>query len=361
LERTQRVARLAEKIAREMGVDPQPAVRAATLAKADLLSGMVGEFPELQGIMGRYYALHDGESEQVAQAVAQHYQPRFAGDALPAYPYGCALALADKLETLSGIWGIGQQPTGDKDPFALRRHALGVTRMLIETVRGGAGAGAVGAGAASKSAEATMGLAFSLTEILQWSFDGLAGLTSVKADVPGLRAFVLDRVRSYFKDKGFAPAHIEACLSAENADSPTAFRLDSLTQRLAAVQSFALLPEAQALAAANKRIGNILKKNDVHQGDALSSQVDPGRLIEPAERALFEAISSTAPLAQTHYASGDFERSLSSLAALRAPVDQFFEQVMVMAEDAAVRQNRLHMLSQLHATMNRVADLALLS
>jgi glycyl-tRNA synthetase beta chain len=353
LERMQRVSCLAEKIAQEMGADPQPAVRAATLAKADLLSGMVGEFPELQGIMGRYYALHDGESAEVAQAVAQHYQPRFAGDALPAYPYGCALALADKLETLSGIWGIGQQPTGDKDPFALRRHALGVTRMLIETVRSTA--------TPSSDAAAFTGLAFSLTEILQWSFDGLAGLASVKVDVAGLRAFVLDRVRSYFKDKGFAPAHIEACLSAENPNSPTAFRLDSLTQRLAAVQSFASLPEAQALAAANKRIGNILKKNDVHHHPALSSQVDPGQLIEPAEQALFAAISSTAPVAQAHYAAGDFERSLSSLAALRAPVDQFFEQVMVMAEDPAVRTNRLHMLSQLHATMNRVADLAFLS
>jgi glycyl-tRNA synthetase beta chain len=341
-ERMQRVRTLAEMIARKLGVDPAPAARAAELAKADLLTGMVGEFPELQGIMGEYYARHDGEKPEVAEAIAQHYQPRFAGDSLPAYPYGTSVALADKLETLSGIWGIGQQPTGDKDPFALRRHALGVIRMLIETQDPG---------------KTDTGLGFSLTELLQLSFDGLATLSTVKPDIVGLRSFILDRARGYLRDKGFAASHIEACLGIEDASSAQAYRLDGLMRRLAAVQSFAKLPEADALAAANKRIGNILKKNEVKREGA----IDVGLLIEPAEKALHQAMLSTGPSAQAQFSAGEFEKYMSSLAKLRAPVDQFFEAVMVMAEDAKVRTNRLAMLAELHATMNQVADLALLS
>jgi glycyl-tRNA synthetase beta chain len=341
-DRMQRVRHLAEAIAQKMGVDPAPAARAAELAKADLITGMVGEFPELQGVMGEYYARHDGEMPVVAQAIAQHYQPRFAGDALPAYPYGTSVALADKLETLAGIWGIGQQPTGDKDPFALRRHALGVIRMLIETQVPG---------------KTQVGLAFSLTELLQLSFTGLAKLASVKADVSGLRSFVLDRVRGYLRERGFAPAHIEACLGTEDASSPQAYRLDGLMQRLSAVQSFAKLPEADALATANKRIGNILKKNDV-KGQTV---VDPSLLIEPAEKALHQTMQATGAQTQALFASGQFEQYMSSLAGLRTPVDQFFEAVMVMAEDSKVRGNRLALLAELHRTMNQVADLALLS
>ena len=341
-ERMQRVRALAAAIALQMGVDPAPAARAAELAKADLLTGMVGEFPELQGIMGEYYARHDGETPEVAQAIAQHYQPRFAGDALPAYPYATAVALADKLETLTGIWGIGQQPTGDKDPFALRRHALGVIRMLIETQDPG---------------QSDPGLPFSLTELLQLAFDGLASLASVKADIVGLRSFILDRARGYLRDKGFAASHIEACLGVEDSASPHAFRLNGLMRRLAAVQSFAKLPEAQALAAANKRIGNILKKNEVKREGVIDAQL----LLEPAEKALYQAIMTTAPSAQAQFSAGEFESYMSSLASLRDPVDQFFDAVMVMAEDAKVRTNRLTMLAELHATMNQVADLALLS
>jgi glycyl-tRNA synthetase beta chain len=341
-DRMQRVLHLAEAIAQKMSVDPAPAARAAELAKADLITGMVGEFPELQGIMGEYYARHDGEMPEVAQAIAQHYQPRFAGDAVPAYPYGTSVALADKLETLAGIWGIGQQPTGDKDPFALRRHALGVIRMLIETQVPG---------------KTQIGLAFSLTELLQLSFAGLSKLASVKADVSGLRSFILDRVRGYLRERGFAPAHVEACLGTEDATSPQAYRLDGLMQRLSAVQSFSKLPEADALSAANKRIGNILKKNEV-KGQTV---VDASLLIEPAEKALHQAMQATGAQTQALFTSGQFEQYMSSLAGLRTPVDQFFEAVMVMAEDSKVRGNRLALLAELHRTMNQVADLALLS
>ncbi len=341
LQRTERVKALAQAIASLLGADPAPAGRAAELAKADLLSGMVGEFPELQGIMGEYYARHDGEAPEVAQAIAQHYQPRFAGDALPAYPYGTAVAMADKLETLAGIWGIGQQPTGDKDPFALRRHALGVVRMLIETAAPGQRAG----------------LPLSLTALLEQAFAGLAALATVKADVAGLRAFVLDRARGLLRDKGYAPAHIEACLATEQGEDAQSFRLDTLIQRLDAVQAFALLPEAQALAAANKRIGNILKKND----GAASGTVDADRLIEPAEKTLHQAIVAAAPRAQALLDQGQLAESLKSLAQLREPVDAFFDSVMVMADDSAVRNNRLALLSSLHRLMNRVADLSLLS
>jgi glycyl-tRNA synthetase beta chain len=341
-ERMQRVRALAEAIAKHLGVDPQPAARAAELAKADLITGMVGEFPELQGIMGEYYALHDGESPVVAQAIAQHYQPRFAGDALPSYPYGTAVALADKLETLTGIWGIGQQPTGDKDPFALRRHALGVVRMLIETQASGNMDG---------------GLPFSLTELLKLAFDGLSALGTVKTDVAGLRSFILDRARGYLRDKGFAASHVEACLGVEDTASPSAYRLDGLVGRLSAVQSFAKLPEAQALAAANKRISNILKKNELKS----EREIDASLLVEPEEKALHAAMLAAGPRAQAQFLAGEFEAYMTSLASLRTPVDQFFESVMVMAEDAKVRANRLAMLAELHATMNQVADLALLS
>ena len=317
---------------------------------------MVGEFPELQGIMGRYYARHDGEPEAVAEAIAEHYQPRFAGDALPASPTGLALALADKLETLAGIWGIGQRPTGDKDPFALRRHALGVVRILIESR-----------------------LPLRLDELLAQAFavfDGVAKRTAAEAqaaaadkgkdgkparapavftaDVEGLGRFVADRMRGYLRERGFAAADIEAVLAA-GAD-----RLDLLESRLSALAAFRRLPAFEALTAANKRIGNILRKSadDGTPVGTTVADIDPALLTEDAERQLHQALVALQPAIDAHLQQQDFTAALQALAALQAPVDAFFEQVMVNADDPALRRNRLTLLSVLHGLMNRVADLA---
>ena len=355
-ERSERIQRLAAALAPLTGAEPALAGRAAQLAKADLLTGMVGEFPELQGIMGRYYARHDGEPEAVAEAIAEHYQPRFAGDALPASPTGLALALADKLETLAGIWGIGQRPTGDKDPFALRRHALGVVRILIESR-----------------------LPLRLDELLAQAFavfDGVAERTAAEAraaaadkgkdgkparapavftaDVEGLGRFVADRMRGYLRERGFAAADIEAVLAA-GAD-----RLDLIESRLSALAAFRRLPAFEALTAANKRIGNILRKS-ADDGTPVGSAVgdiDPALLTEDAERQLHQALVALQPTIDAHLQQQDFTAALQALAALQAPVDAFFEQVMVNADDPALRRNRLTLLSVLHGLMNRVADLA---
>jgi glycyl-tRNA synthetase beta chain len=325
--RTVRVTQLAGAIARALGYDVALAERGAQLAKADLLTDMVGEFPELQGIMGTYYARHDGEPEEVALAASEHYQPRFAGDALPTTHTGTAVALADKLETLVGIWSIGLQPTGEKDPFALRRHALGVLRMLLEKR-----------------------LPVSITTLLAdaaAAFAGQAGFTSPAADVA---AFMLDRLRGILRERGFSPNEVEAVL-AQNPD-----RLDDIVQRLDAVKAFAALPESASLAAANKRITNILKKTEVTPGDVAESL-----LVEEAERNLFAAIARVRPQVDAAFAAGDFAGTLQTLAQLRAPVDAFFNDVMVMAEDPALRANRLALLSMLHGMLNRVADISKLA
>jgi glycyl-tRNA synthetase beta chain len=325
--RTVRVTQLAGAIARALGYDVTLAERGAQLAKADLLTDMVGEFPELQGIMGTYYARHDGEPEEVALAASEHYQPRFAGDALPTTNTGTAVALADKLETLVGIWSIGLQPTGEKDPFALRRHALGVLRMLLEKR-----------------------LPLSITTLLADAAAVFAGQTGFASPAADVAAFMLDRLRGMLRERGFSPNEVEAVL-AQNPD-----RLDDIVQRLDAVKAFAALPESASLAAANKRITNILKKTEVTPGDVTESL-----LVEEAERNLFAAIARVRPQVDAAFTAGDFAGTLQTLAQLRVEVDAFFTDVMVMAEDPALRANRLALLSMLHGMLNRVADISKLA
>jgi glycyl-tRNA synthetase beta chain len=327
LERTERIKSLAGAIARLTDTSETLAERAALLAKADLLTDMVGEFPELQGIMGTYYARHDGEHDEVALAASEHYQPRFAGDALPTTATGTNVALADKLETLVGIWSIGLQPTGDKDPFALRRHALGVLRMLLEKR-----------------------LPLSISTLLKEAaalFASRPGFTDPSADVT---VFIIDRLRGILRERGFSPNEVEAVL-AQNPD-----RLDDIVQRLEAVQAFAALAESASLAAANKRITNILKKTDVAIGS-----VDTALLQEEAERNLHAAIGRVRPQADSAFEKGDFTGTLVALAQLRDDVDAFFNGVMVMADDVRLRDNRLALLSSLHGMMNRVADISKLA
>jgi glycyl-tRNA synthetase beta chain len=326
-ERTARVTRLAGAIARRLGYDVLLAERGAELAKTDLLTDMVGEFPELQGIMGTYYARHDGEHEEVALAASEHYQPRFAGDALPSTNTGLAVALADKVETLVGIWSIGLQPTGEKDPFALRRHALGVMRMLVEKR-----------------------LPLALSELIKDAagvFEYQAGFKDPRAEVT---TFMLDRLRGMLRERGFSPNEVEAVL-AQNPD-----RIDDVVQRLEAVQAFAALPESASLAAANKRITNILKKTEAAPG-AVSQEL----LQEQAERNLVASIDRVRPDVDAAFARGDFTGTLKTLARLRDDVDAFFNDVMVMADDLALRNNRLALLSSLHGMMNRVADISKLA
>jgi glycyl-tRNA synthetase beta chain len=327
-ERVQRVRAIARAIGQQLGglVLADLAEEAATLAKADLLTDMVGEFPELQGIMGAYYARHDGLREAVADAIEDHYKPRFAGDALPRGEVGLVVALADKLETLAGLFGIGQLPTGEKDPFALRRHALGVVRMLVERA-----------------------LPLAVPALVHEAFAAFpAGHGAAQAEV--LR-FLDDRLAGWLREQGSSAREVEAVLALR----PDVWA--GLPARLAAVRAFAALPEAPALAAANKRVGNILRKSD----DAPTTDVDPSRLVEPAERALWVALAETGPRAQAAHAAGDLTASLRELAALKAPVDAFFDAVMVNAEDAALRANRLALLRALHTAMNQVADLSRLA
>jgi glycyl-tRNA synthetase beta chain len=326
-ERTARVTRLAGAIARRLGYDVLLAERGAELAKADLLTDMVGEFPELQGIMGTYYARHDGEHEEVALAASEHYQPRFAGDALPSTDTGLTVALADKLETLVGIWSIGLSPTGEKDPFALRRHALGVMRMLVE----------------KRLPLAISGLLADAADVFEYR----PGFKDPSLEV---KEFMLDRLRGMLRERGFTPNEVEAVL-AQNPD-----RVDDVVQRLEAVQAFAALPESASLAAANKRITNILKKTEAAIG-AVSQDL----LQEQAERNLAASVERVRPDVDAAFARGDFTGTLKTLARLRDDVDAFFNDVMVMAEDVALRNNRLALLSSLHGMMNRVADISKLA
>jgi glycyl-tRNA synthetase beta chain len=326
-ERTRRIVKLAGKLAQLLGYDSALAERGALLAKADLLTDMVGEFPELQGIMGTYYARHDGENEEVALAASEHYQPRFAGDALPSTHTGTAVALADKLETLVGIWGIGLQPTGDKDPFALRRHALGVLRMLREK-----------------------DLDLPLDALLASAAALFDGIPAFKDPVAEVKVFMIDRLRGQLREQGFSANEVEAVLSL-NPD-----RFGDIVQRLEAVKAFAALPESESLAAANKRITNILKKSDAAVGEPSEALLQ-----EDAERALFAAIARVRPAVDAAFAAGDFTGTLKTLAQLRDGVDAFFNDVMVNAEDIALRNNRLALLASLHGMMNRVADISKLA
>ena len=329
-QRTDRITEIAAAIAPLIGADTARATRAAQLAKADLLTDMVGEFPELQGTMGTYYARHDGEADDVALACSEHYQPRFSGDTLPSTLTGTVVALADKLETLVGIWGIGLAPTGEKDPFALRRHALGILRILLE-----------------KS------LPLDLRELLAIVQAQFAGITTSAGDTTdAILSFLSDRLRGLLRERGYSANEVEAVLS----QNPT--RVDDLTPRLDAVRTFAALPEAEALAAANKRISNILKKSE----DINAASVNPALLQEAAEHALYETLrGSVAPAVQRHLQNHDYTQALSALAQLRAAVDTFFNDVMVNADDVAVRANRLALLSELHAEMNCVADISKLA
>jgi len=326
-ERTERVRTLAGKIAASLHADVALAERAALLAKTDLLTDMVGEFPELQGIMGTYYAQHDGEHADVAAAASEHYQPRFAGDALPATITGTAVALADKLETLVGIWSIGLQPTGDRDPFALRRHALGILRMLVEKR-----------------------LPLSLSGLLSDAVALFAGNPQCKDPSADVLNFLFDRLRGQLRERGFAQNEVEAVV-AQNPDT-----LDNIVERLQAVQAFAALPESVSLAAANKRITNILKKAEGTPGS-----VHPALLQEAAEQALAKAMADVKPQVDAAFAAGDFTGALKTLAALRTEVDNFFNDVMVNAEDLALRNNRLALLANLHVMLNQVADISKLA
>lgn len=328
-ERVQRVRAIARAIAEQafpndkLGAD---ADRAALLAKADLLTDMVGEFPELQGVMGGYYARHDGESTAVSEAVEDHYKPRFAGDALPRGPVGLIVALADKLETLVGLFGIGQLPSGDKDPFALRRHALGVIRMLTDAA-----------------------LPIGLDQLIALSVPAFgATITDPRA---ALLPFIYERLAGSLREQGYSAQEVDAVLSLNPQ------RLADVAARLKAVRAFAALPEAASLAAANKRVGNILKKAE----GAIEPKVQASLLKEPAEAALSRALDTLKPKADAAFDGGDYTGSLRSLAALREPVDAFFESVMVNADDPALRANRLGLLAQLHGAMNRVADLSKLA
>jgi len=326
-ERVTRVQQLGAYIAEQLGADVTLAQRAAQLAKADLLTDMVGEFPELQGIMGSYYATIDGEHAEVASAMTEHYQPRFAGDSLPVSVTGTILALADKCETLVGIWGIGLQPTGDRDPFALRRHALGVLRILIEKQ-----------------------LPLTLSGLLAHTASLFAGNAAFADPCVALTQFIYDRLRGILKEQGYSPAEVEAVVA------PQPDLLANILLRLAAVKQFAALPESAALAAANKRITNILKKNE-HTVGTVAAEL----LVEPAEQALFEATGKIASQVQSAFADGDFNSALQILATIRPQVDAFFNDVMVMAEDQALRNNRIALLAMLHGILNQVADISKLA
>jgi len=327
-ERVERVRAIARAIGTQLGGEALAAMadRAALLAKADLLTDMVGEFPELQGIMGGYYARHDGEPEAVAFAVEDHYKPRFAGDALPRGEAGVVVALADKLETLAGLFAIGERPTGDKDPFALRRHALGVIRMLIER-----------------------DLPLAMAGLLDTAFAAFPAAPATAREE--LLSFIVDRLVGQLREQGYSAQEVDAVVALRPA------RWGEIPRRLAAVRAFAALPEAAALAAANKRVGNILKKAE----GAVPEAVDAALLRESAEQALAAALQAVAPQADAAFAAGDYTGNLQVLAQLKAPVDAFFDGVMVNADDAALRANRLALLGGLQRAMNRVADLSRLA
>ena len=331
-ERAERVRAIARAIGTQLQDQllVEKADQAAQLAKADLLTDMVGEFPELQGVMGGYYARHDGLTEDIAFAIEDHYKPRFAGDELPRGQVGTLVALADKLETLVGMFGIGNLPTGDKDPFALRRHALGVIRMLVEKK-----------------------LPLNLPDVVQAAAQSFGALLADAArSNEQLLAFIYERVSTYLRDQGY---------SAQEADAVIAARpmWGEMPKALDAVRAFAQLPEAPALAAANKRIGNILKKAEAE--GAIDAHVNPALLTDGAERALYDALQHTVPQADAQFTAGDYTGSLRTLSALRTPVDAFFDDVMVNADATDVRLNRLGLLKTLHQAMNRVADLSRLA
>jgi glycyl-tRNA synthetase beta chain len=326
LERVARLQNLAAEIAQLLGASEDAATRAAYLAKADLVTLMVGEFPELQGTMGSYYARHDGEDDDVAAAIAEHYLPRYAGDRLPNRAVSICVALADKLETLAGMFGIGQLPTGDKDPLGLRRAALGIIRIVIERQ-----------------------LSIELTRLIEIAFAAWQGRVGVSPARDELENFIYDRLRGYLREGGYTANEVESVVSQRPS------RLDLIPARLAAVKSFRVLPEAESLAAANKRIQNILKKS------GYADRVDATLFVEDAERSLHAAIVAIQPRVLSSLGTRDYTGALKSLASMKAPVDTFFDKVLVNAEDAQVRTNRLALLTQLERLMNQVADISKLA
>jgi len=328
-ERVDRLRFLANRIAPLLGADPSQADRAAALAKADLVTDMVGEFPELQGLMGRYYAAHDREPHDVAVAIEQHYWPKAAGGALPESGVAQTVALADKLEALAGLFGIGQVPTGDKDPFGLRRAALGILRILIERQH-----------------------AVSLSKLVALAFDAFAPVPAVQTTQANAAAdFIYDRLRGYLRDQNYSANQVAAVLDAR-PDT-----IADLPARLAAVQAFAALPEAAALAAANKRIVNILKKS----GSEAAPDVDRSRLANGAEHDLYVMFERLTPQVDADFSRGDYAGALRALATAKPVVDRYFDDVMVMTDDPLVRANRLALLRGVAHTMNRVADISKLA
>lgn len=334
LDRTKRVQGIATAIAKALQADVSLASHAAEIAKTDLLTDMVGEFPELQGIMGRYYATHDGEHAEVAAACSEHYMPRFAGDSLPQTQTGTILAIADKLETLVGIWGVGLAPTGDKDPYALRRHALGICRLLLEK-----------------------NLSLSLPELIEIARTQFPQAdVQEKAKAADIYEFIIDRLRAYLRDqsvggKPFTSAEIDAVLSQSPA------QINDLIERLSALRQFNALEQAPQLAAANKRISNILKKTTTAIPAACSNKL----LQIPAEIAVHQALEAATPALTTAYEKRQFVEVLKALVTLSGPIDQFFADVMVMDPNPELRDNRLALLQQLHQKMNLVADLGKLA
>ncbi len=328
LERVERIQLLAGRVARALGTDAALAERAAWLCKADLLTGMVGEFPELQGVMGRYYALNDGEPAEVADAIEAHYRPRFAGDLLPQAPTSCVVALADKLVALAGLFGIGEQPTGEKDPFGLRRAALGVIRIVVENR-----------------------LPLALDELVNDAFEVFNGKTENASSE--LQAFVFERFAGYLREQGFSTLQVDAVL----CQLPV--QISRVPSQLEAVKAFQALPEAESLAAANKRVANILRQAAA-KGESYA-EVARAQLKEPAEISLFDALQEASATAGKLFERGDFTGYLKTFAVLKTPVDAFFDKVMVMVEQDALRRNRLALLADLRQAMNRVADISRLA
>jgi glycyl-tRNA synthetase beta chain len=329
--RTERVRAIASAIALVIGGNDlaTKADKAAQFAKTDLVTDMVGEFPELQGIMGRYYAQYENLNDDIAYAIEDHYKPRFAGDELPRNQVGVVVALADKLETLVGLFSIGEKPTGDKDPFGLRRQALGIIRMLIECK-----------------------LSLEFSKLIQDVLSKFKAVSNTEAAmIQSIKEFCFDRLSVNLREQGASPQEVDAVLSL----NPEI--LSDIPQRLAAVRTFSTLDQAPALAAANKRVSNILKKVE----GEVKAEVNTNLLQEPAEIALNEAVSKVKPEADKLFENGDYTASLKTLAALKAPVDAFFDNVMVNADDPALKANRLGLLATLHQTMNRVADLSKLA
>jgi glycyl-tRNA synthetase beta chain len=324
-EKVERVRKLARLVAQESGTDTALADRGAQLAKGDLLSGMVGEFPGLQGVMGRYYALHDGEHAEVASAIEEHYLPRHAGDRLPGTGAGQAVAIADRLDTLVGIFAVGESPTGDKDPFGLRRAALGVVRIMIE---------------------GRLGL--SLTTLLEAAWRSYPTALQKSGLVGRVYEFMMERLRAYYLDTGVSADVYEAVLACRPA------RPADFDRRVRAVMAFRAFPEAESLTAANKRIRNILRQGGNADWDHVSTML----LQEEAEKRLAQQVDSLSQALTPLFDAGEYTEAMKRLAALRPQVDEFFDKVMVMVEEEAVRDNRLALLNSLSMLFLRVADLS---